>query len=94
MAGEYATCKKQKERTKIGKAVSKAFREKYGKAPLTTRLATGHEANVNVYDEADWGWIKAHIVVLTFYFGGPVCACSKNGLRRPGKWSLNLSIKY
>ena len=39
--GKYATYKKQKERTKIGKAVSKAFREKYGKAPLTRkRLCT------------------------------------------------------
>ena len=65
IGGEYATYKKQKDRITIGKAVSKAFREKYGKAPLTTRkrLASGHEANVNVYDEADWGWIKARIVL-------------------------------
>jgi hypothetical protein len=64
IGGEYATYKKQKERTKIGKAVSKAFREKHGKAPLTTRkrLASGHEANVNVYDAVDWSWIKARIV--------------------------------
>ena len=61
IGGEYATY----DRTTIGKAVSKAFREKYGKAPRTRRkrLASGHEANVNVYDEADWGWIKAHIVL-------------------------------
>ena len=61
MAGEYATYKKVKERTKIGKSVSKAFREKHGTAPLTTRLASGHEANINVYAETDWGWIKARI---------------------------------
>ena len=63
IGGEYATYKKQKERTTIGKSVSKAFREKYATAPLTTRkrLASGHEANINVYAETDWGWIKAHI---------------------------------
>ena len=61
IGGEYATYKKQKERTKIGKSVSKAFKDKYGTAPLTTRLASGHEANINVYAETDWGWIKARI---------------------------------
>ena len=41
IGGEYATYKKQKERTKIGKSVSKAFREKHGTAPLTTRKRRG-----------------------------------------------------